>query len=206
MEFRQSFNWPAKTQWPTMVAVRETLTRVDRRKDWQDNSKDKIIKTSNENTTSATEHNIELVELEEKLHQCTNLNSHKVRGPIARVLGLVELSRLDKDIDYDWFFRRIKHEVRHIDKIIKRVSRELERIEEIKKSKEPKREKQAIGHNRSATRHVRQRTTESHLPITTCIRNGVDVLRWKCFQLTYLGNVDSEAVSNTPLLMHKRWQ
>jgi hypothetical protein len=89
-----------------------------------------------QNTASGKEHNLELVELEEKLYKCTNLNSHKVRGPIARVLGLVEISRLDKDIDYEWFFLQIKHEVRHIDRIIKRVSRELERIEEIKKSKE----------------------------------------------------------------------
>jgi hypothetical protein len=33
----------------------------------------------------------------------------------------------------------------------------------------------------------------------------MDVLMLKCFQLTYFGNVHSEAVSNTPLLMHKRW-
>lgn len=91
-----------------------------------------------QNTAGEKEHNLELVELEEKLYKCTNLNSHKVRGPIARVLGLVELSTLDKEIDYEWFFLKIKHEVRHIDRIIKRVSRELERIEAIKKSKESK--------------------------------------------------------------------
>jgi hypothetical protein len=95
-----------------------------------------------QNTASGNGHNRELVELEEKLYKCTNLNSHKVRGPIARVLGLVEIARLDKEIDYEWFFLQIKHEVRHIDRIIKRVSRELERIEEIKKLKEGKSTKQ----------------------------------------------------------------
>lgn len=89
-----------------------------------------------QSTASEEDRNRQLKELEEKLYQCTNLNSHKIRGPIARVLGLVELSRLDKEIDYEWFFQKIKHEVRHIDRIIKRVSRELERIEAIKKSKE----------------------------------------------------------------------
>lgn len=95
-------------------------------------------------TANEKEHSIELVELEEKLYKCTNLNSHKIRGPIARVLGLVELSKLDKEIDYQWFFQQIKYEVRHIDRIIRRVSRELERIEEIKKSRESKSEKQTI--------------------------------------------------------------
>lgn len=95
-----------------------------------------------QSTASEKELNLELVELEEKLYKCTNLNSHKVRGPIARVLGLVELSELDKEIDYEWFFLQIKHEVRHIDRIIKRVSRELERIEEVKKSKESRSAKQ----------------------------------------------------------------
>jgi len=72
--------------------------------------------------------------LEEKLYKCTHINSHKVRGPIARIMGLVEISRLDKEIDYDWFFEQIKFEVASIDRIIRRVTKELERIEEIKKS------------------------------------------------------------------------
>ncbi len=53
-------------------------------------------------------------------------NAHHVRGPVARVLGLIELSRMKTDLNYSWFFEKVEHETRAIDLIIKRIGSELE--------------------------------------------------------------------------------
>jgi len=53
-------------------------------------------------------------------------NAHHVRGPVARLLGLIQLSRMKTDLDYPWFFEKVEHETREIDIIIKRIGSELE--------------------------------------------------------------------------------
>jgi|GEM_PF-1880427 len=72
---------------------------------------------------------IELIKLNEKLYNYANMNSHNVRGPVARLLGLVEVSRIDKSIDHDWFYRQIQCESESIDKILREITKELEGIE-----------------------------------------------------------------------------
>jgi len=53
-------------------------------------------------------------------------NAHHVRGPVARLLGLIQLSRMKTDLDYPWFFEKVEHETRSIDLIIKQIGSELE--------------------------------------------------------------------------------
>jgi signal transduction histidine kinase len=68
-------------------------------------------------------HNIELQN--EKLTKYAFSNAHHVRGPIARLLGLIQLSKLETDLDYRWYFDKMEHESNEIDKITKRIAREL---------------------------------------------------------------------------------
>jgi signal transduction histidine kinase len=68
-------------------------------------------------------HNIELQN--EKLIKYAHSNAHYVRGPIARLLGLIQLSKLDTEIDYCWYFEKMEHETNEIDKITKRIAEDL---------------------------------------------------------------------------------
>lgn len=52
-------------------------------------------------------------------------NAHYVRGPVARILGLFQLKKIDPDLTYPWFFEKVEHETNQIDKILKRISDEL---------------------------------------------------------------------------------
>jgi signal transduction histidine kinase len=52
-------------------------------------------------------------------------NAHHVRGPVARILGLIQLSKIKTDLNYPWFFEKVEHEAIEIDKIIKRISEDL---------------------------------------------------------------------------------
>jgi signal transduction histidine kinase len=61
----------------------------------------------------------------EKLINYAYTNAHHVRGPVARILGLIQLSRIKTDLNYPWFFEKVEHEAHEIDKIIKHISEEL---------------------------------------------------------------------------------
>jgi hypothetical protein len=53
-------------------------------------------------------------------------NAHKVRGAVARILGLIQLSKIKTDLSYPWFFEKVEYETQQIDKIIKRISEDLD--------------------------------------------------------------------------------
>ncbi len=57
-------------------------------------------------------------------------NAHDVRGPIARLLGLVQLSRLKTDLDYPWFFEKMENESNKLDEIVKKIASELDQIDQ----------------------------------------------------------------------------
>jgi signal transduction histidine kinase len=64
----------------------------------------------------------------EKLLKYAYTNAHEVRGPIARVLGLVQLSKVDPDLELPFIFEKIEHETNEIDSIISRINVELEKV------------------------------------------------------------------------------
>ncbi len=49
-------------------------------------------------------------------------NSHLVRGSVARILGLIEVSKLEANIDCTWYFEKIDHEVKILDKTIRDIT------------------------------------------------------------------------------------
>ncbi|QCK16163.1 GAT domain-containing protein [Mangrovivirga cuniculi] len=46
-------------------------------------------------------------------------NAHQLRGPVARVLGLIELSNITNEMEFEWFIKKIENEIKDIDKTIK---------------------------------------------------------------------------------------
>jgi hypothetical protein len=54
-------------------------------------------------------------------------NAHHVRGPVARVLGLIQLSKLENKLDYPFLFEKIEEQTKEIDEVVKSINRELEK-------------------------------------------------------------------------------
>ncbi|HTF20830.1 MAG TPA: PAS domain-containing protein [Chryseolinea sp.] len=73
---------------------------------------------------------IELLKYNDKLIKYAHLTAHEVRGPLARLLGLIEVSKLTDDVDYPWFFEKVNHEAHAIDKILNVITQELNEIGE----------------------------------------------------------------------------
>ncbi len=66
----------------------------------------------------------------EKILRYAFFNAHHVRGPVARVLGLIQLSKLETDLNYQWFFEKVEHETKQIDDIITGIAKELDEIDQ----------------------------------------------------------------------------
>lgn len=62
----------------------------------------------------------------ERLIRYSYANAHHVRGPVARVLGLIQLSKMDVNLDYPFLFQKIEEQTREIDEVVKGINRELE--------------------------------------------------------------------------------
>jgi len=69
----------------------------------------------------------------QKLMDFAFSNAHHVRGPVARILGLTELVKIDMEKDRQWYVETICDEVQKLDEIIKSIARELDEIEELPK-------------------------------------------------------------------------
>jgi signal transduction histidine kinase len=96
----------------TLLQKQSELNEVNQRLEELVNIKTRSIKRQNE-----------------MLIKYSYTNAHKVRGPVARILGLIQLSRLETDLNFPWFFEKVEEETKGIDKIISSISNELSNVE-----------------------------------------------------------------------------
>lgn len=95
-----------------------------------DGTRSKVILGSHIDITEKIATQIELRKRNQKLVNFAFSNAHHVRGPVARMLGLVDLVKIDRETDHHWYVQTISNEVRELDKIIQSISRDLEEIDE----------------------------------------------------------------------------
>lgn len=62
----------------------------------------------------------------ERLIRYAYSNAHHVRGPVARILGLIQLSKLEIHLDYPFLFKKIEEQTNEIDEVVKGINKELE--------------------------------------------------------------------------------
>ncbi|HSY62692.1 MAG TPA: hypothetical protein VK796_12495 [Cytophaga sp.] len=58
-------------------------------------------------------------------------NAHHVRGPLARILGLLQLAKLEGETDYPFLFNKIEEEAKEIDAVLRTINKELEEGQDI---------------------------------------------------------------------------
>lgn len=62
----------------------------------------------------------------EMLLKYTYTNAHHLRGPVARLLGLIAIHKLEPNPDYDFFFSKMEDQAKEIDSVVKQINEELE--------------------------------------------------------------------------------
>jgi hypothetical protein len=73
----------------------------------------------------------ELVKMNKVLLHYAYIHSHELRAPLARILGLLYVSRMSPDsIDYEWLLERIEYEASELDRVLALFRAELNRMED----------------------------------------------------------------------------
>ena len=74
-----------------------------------------------------------VMERTEKVHaqnqmllKYTYTNAHHLRGPVARLLGLINIHKLDPNPDYSFFMSKMEDQATEIDNVVKQINEELE--------------------------------------------------------------------------------
>jgi hypothetical protein len=62
----------------------------------------------------------------EQLIRYSYNNAHHLRGPVARVLGLIAISKIDQTPNYPFIFSKIEEQTFEIDSVVQKIARELE--------------------------------------------------------------------------------
>ncbi|MCB0495861.1 MAG: hypothetical protein KDC79_06975 [Cyclobacteriaceae bacterium] len=62
----------------------------------------------------------------QQLEQYSYSNAHFLRGPIARLLGLLYVHKLEDRPDTDFFLKEMEDQVNEIDKVVKKINEDLE--------------------------------------------------------------------------------
>lgn len=65
-------------------------------------------------------------EQNERLIRYAYTNAHHLRGPVARLLGLIQISKMDTDLNYQFLFDRVQEQALELDKVVRDINRELE--------------------------------------------------------------------------------
>jgi len=61
----------------------------------------------------------------ETLIKYSYTNAHHLRGPVARLLGLISVYRLQPGRDIDFFFNKVEDQANEIDTVVKQINSEL---------------------------------------------------------------------------------
>lgn len=62
----------------------------------------------------------------EQLERYSYSNAHHLRGPIARLLGLLSLHKMEQKPNTRFFFKKMEDQVQEIDSVVKQINKDLE--------------------------------------------------------------------------------
>lgn len=100
--------------------------RYDKQKEELFFRQEKLNKLNTELENLVNERTLKIVQKNEQLTKYSYANAHRVRGPLARILGLLNISMLKTENDYHFYFTKIKFEAEEIDKILKEINADLD--------------------------------------------------------------------------------
>jgi hypothetical protein len=89
-------------------------------------SQENLVKLNDHLETLVEARTSELKKQNERLIRYAYSNAHHLRGPVARLLGLIQLSRIDVNLDQVFLIREIEIQAFEIDEVVKSINRELE--------------------------------------------------------------------------------
>lgn len=68
----------------------------------------------------------EVTQQNERLIRYAYTNAHHLRGPVARLLGLIQLTKIDSSLSMEFLCHKVEEQTLEIDQVIKGINRELQ--------------------------------------------------------------------------------
>lgn len=62
----------------------------------------------------------------ERLVRYAYTNAHHLRGPVARLLGLIQLSKMEVNLDHYFLFQKMEEQAQEIDEVVRSINKELD--------------------------------------------------------------------------------
>lgn len=62
----------------------------------------------------------------ERLVRYAYTNAHHLRGPVARLLGLIQLSKMEVNLDHYFLFQKMEEQAHEIDEVVRSINKELD--------------------------------------------------------------------------------
>lgn len=89
-------------------------------------SQENLYQLNNHLESLVAERTQEVQSQNERLIRYAYSNAHHVRGPVARLLGLVQLSKMETGLELPFLFNQVEAQALEIDEVIRGINRELE--------------------------------------------------------------------------------
>jgi signal transduction histidine kinase len=111
----------------SVVSTNDTINRklIDKLSE-----KGKELSELNQNLEKIVEMKTQILRKQnEALSNYAFANSHELRGPVARILGLINVSKFDKELTFQWYVDKIEIEINEVDRLTKETSSRLALID-----------------------------------------------------------------------------
>lgn len=108
------------------IELFEKSNEIEAQKEELVQSQKGLSELNNQLENLVNERTHEVKKQNEQLIRYAFSNAHHLRGPVARLLGLIQISKLDTELGYEILFDKIKAQTEEIDQVVRRINRELE--------------------------------------------------------------------------------
>ena len=123
---KQRYDEAFKTLAAQNLELIEKTNEIETQNEELVQSHENLHNINNHLESMVNERTEEVQKQNEQLIKYAYSNAHHVRGPVARVLGLIQLSKIETNLDYPFLFQKIEEQTKEIDEVVKGINKELE--------------------------------------------------------------------------------
>lgn len=108
------------------VELAEKAQEIETQNEELQQSQENLFELNKHLEQLVSERTNKIQEQNERLIRYAYTNAHHLRGPVARLLGLLQLAKLESKLDYEFLFNRMEEQTIELDEVVKGINQELE--------------------------------------------------------------------------------
>ncbi len=125
-QLKQRYDKVIEQQALTNIDLVEKTNEIETQNEELFQTQENLVKLNDHLEALVEARTVQIKAQNERLIRYAYANAHHLRGPVARLLGLVQLSKIDVNLDYHLLFQKMEIQAFEIDEVVKNINRELE--------------------------------------------------------------------------------